>query len=92
MASATESGITGSFTTLLVEDASWMSSGGLEASDWSGSGWGSSGALGGDAGGDTRGLGLRRGEREGLRLRSFLGGERLLGDGERDFLLLGLLD
>lgn len=60
---------------------------GLEASDWSGSGCGSSGALGGEAGGDTRGLGLRRGEREGLRLRSFLGGERLLGDGERDFLL-----
>lgn len=60
---------------------------GLEASDWSGSGCGSSGALGGEAGGDTRGLGLRRGEREGLRLRSFLGGERLLGDGDRDFLL-----
>lgn len=72
-----------------------MSGGGLEASDWSGSGWGSSGALGGEAGGDTRGLGLRRGgERagEGLRRRSFLGGERLLGDGERDFRLLGLLD
>lgn len=67
-----------------------MRSLGLAHSDWSGSGGACSGLrswLRGDAPGPGPGLGLRRGEREWLRFRSRLAGERLRGDGDLDFLL-----
>lgn len=83
-ASDTESGFT-SPTRSLVEEASSMSGSGLELSDWSGSCFGSSLLLGGLEGGKAAGLGFRRGEREGLDLRSRF-------TGERDFLRLGLFD
>lgn len=68
------------FHSYLVEEASSIRGSGLELSDWSGSCFGSSLLLGGLEGGKAAGLGFRRGEREGLDLRSRF-------TGERDFLL-----